>query len=179
MAEVCYIESPKLLPPKGIDFSTNGKFMALIQKKSDCKNTITVFYAGHDWKIVNGFEINDVHDPRDCKWVMGNMGIMVQDNPIECQFVIYSAMTGSIIVKHTPDSHLGLGIRRISFSPNDKQIAVGLYDSNLVIYNNVTQNPITELEHKPTITLNTRETRGQADIFKEEICRNNSGGVQM
>ena len=77
MTEVCYIESPKLLPPKGIDFSTNGKFMALIQKKGDCKNAITVFYAGHDWNIVNGFEINDVHDPRDCKWVMGNMGIMV------------------------------------------------------------------------------------------------------
>ena len=28
--EVAYIESPKLLPPKGIDFSSNGKFMALI-----------------------------------------------------------------------------------------------------------------------------------------------------
>ena len=88
-------------------------------------------------------------------------------------------MTGSQIVKHTPDSHLGLGIRNLSFSPNTKQIACGLYDTNLVIYNNLTQSLICELEHKTSITLDTKVTRGQPDIFKEELARSEHGQVQM
>ena len=86
-------------------------------------------------------------------------------------------MTGTPIVKHTPDSHLGMGIRKLSFSPNAKQIACGLYDSNLVIYNNLTQALICELDHKTQITLDTTTTRGQPDIFKEELCRTDGGHV--
>jgi len=36
---VAYIKSPKLLPPKGVDFSSNGKFMCLAEKKDkECKD---------------------------------------------------------------------------------------------------------------------------------------------
>ena len=97
---------------------------------------------------------------------MGNTGIMVQDNPLESTFTIYSAMTGGPIVKHTPDSHLGLGIRNLAFSPNTKMIACGLFDTNMVIYNNLTQNQICELDHTPTITIDTKSNRSQPDIFK-------------
>ena len=153
MKAVAALESPKLLPPKGIDFSSNGKFMCMLQKRGDCKNWVAIFYAGHDWKTVNLFEVADIWDPVDCKWVMGSCSILVQDNPLESQFILYSAMTGNPMWKHTPDSHLGLGIRNLVISPNAKLIACGLYDTNLVIYNNLTQAQICELDHPTSISL--------------------------
>ena len=68
-------------------------------------------------------------------------------------------MTGSKIVAHTPEANLGLGIRTLSISPNSKMIACGIYDSNLVIYNNCTQTQITELDHKTTIQIDTKQDK--------------------
>ena len=94
LSPTAYIDSPKLLPPKGLDFSSNGKFMCILIKKAESKNWVSIYYAGYDWKIVNGFEAPEIWDPVDCKWVMDNTAIMVQDNPIESCFTIYNAMTG-------------------------------------------------------------------------------------
>ena len=69
---------------------------------------------------------------------MNNTAIMVQDSPLESQFVIYAAMTGTKIIRHTPEAHLGLGIRTLSHSPNAKLLACGIYDTNLVLYNTMT-----------------------------------------
>ena len=124
---------------------------------------------------MNAYEITDIQDPVDCKWVMGNTSILVQDNPLESTFILYSAMTGSPIVKHNPDSHLGLGIRNLAFSPNTKMIACGLYDTNLVIYNNLTQHEICELEHAASITIDVKANKNQPDIFREELNRGDGG----
>ena len=100
---------------------------------------VSIYYAGADWKITNQFEVNaDVYDATDCKWVMNNTAIMVQDSPLESKFVIYAAMTGSKIVQQSPEANLGLGIRTLSPSPNNKMLACGIYDTNLVLYNSCT-----------------------------------------
>ena len=171
LTECCptaYIDFPKVLPPYGLDFSSNGKFMCILQKKSELKNWVSIYYAGNDWKIVNGFETPEIWDPVDCKWVMSNTGIAVQDNPIESCFTIYNAMTGQAIVKHTPDSHLGLGIRKLVESPNGKLTACGLFDTNLVVYNNSFLHKVCELEHSSSITIQNQSLDTQPDIFKEE-----------
>jgi hypothetical protein len=80
---MAYIDSPKLLPPRGLDFSSNGKFLAIAERHSDCKTWISIYYAGHDWKLSNSFETADVYDLYDCKWIMNNTHIMVQDSPLE------------------------------------------------------------------------------------------------
>ena len=80
----------------------------------------------------------DVYDATDCKWVMHNTAILVQDSPLESKFVIYAAMTGSKIVQQTPEANLGLGIRKLSPSPNSKMLACGIYDTNLALYNSCT-----------------------------------------
>lgn len=137
---VARFESPKLLPPKGLDFSSNGMFMAMLQKiGAEMKTVVSIFYAGNDWKLTNQFEIPEIYDAVDCKWVMNNTAIMVQDNPLESSFVIYAAMTGSKIVQHNPEANMGLGIRTLSQSPNSKMLACGIYDTNLVLYNTMTQ----------------------------------------
>lgn len=135
---VAYIKSPKLVPPKGIDFSSNGLFMCLAERR-DCKDWISIYYAGHEFKITNAFEVGETLDLVDCKWVMKATAILVQDNPVESKFVIYSAMTGRAIAVHTPNANSGLGIKQISVSPNEKLLVCGMFDTNLSLYNNLSQ----------------------------------------
>lgn len=113
--------------------------MALLQKVGpESKTVVSIYYAGQDWKLTNQFETPEIYDACDIKWVMNNTAILVQDNPLEAQFVIYSAMTGSRIISHQPEVNMGLGIRTLSLSPNKKLIACGIYDTNLIVYNNCT-----------------------------------------
>ena len=61
-APTAYIKAPKLVPPKGVDFSSNGKFMALVERKEG-KDWISIYYAGIDFKLTNAFEITtDIFD---------------------------------------------------------------------------------------------------------------------
>ena len=43
---------PKYLGPKGISFTENKKFAAILERK-DAKDIIGVYYAGNEWKMVN------------------------------------------------------------------------------------------------------------------------------
>lgn len=90
---------------------------------------------------------------------MHNTAILVQDSVLDAQFIIYSAMTGSKIVCHQPEVNMGLGIRVLSYSPNQKLIACGIYDTNLIVYNNCTQTQVCELDHKASITLDVNPER--------------------
>ena len=74
---MAYIDSPKLLPPKGLDFSKNGLFMVIAEKHQDAKTWISIYYTGHDWKLANSFEVPEVFDLVDCKWTMKDTHIMV------------------------------------------------------------------------------------------------------
>ena len=47
-------------------------------------------------------------------------------------------MVGTPVVKHYPDSQLGLGIRTLSIAPNKKHLACGMYSQNLTVYNQLT-----------------------------------------
>lgn len=77
--------------------------MCLAEKKDkDYKDQISIYYAGHDFKLTNSFEVADTFDLVDCKWVMKNTAILVQDCCLESKFVIYSAMTGRPLVIHQP-----------------------------------------------------------------------------
>jgi len=87
-----YINSPKMLPPKGIDYSSNKKFMALAERQN-CKDVVSIYYADNDWKMVNTFDVETM-DMSDLKWTMNDGAIIVWDNPIESRFIVYSAMTG-------------------------------------------------------------------------------------
>ena len=133
-----------------------------------------IYYAGANWQVTNQIELPDVYDAQDCKWVMNNTAIMVQDSPLESQFVIYAAMTGAKIVSHQPEANMGLGIRTLSPSPNSKMLACGIFDSNLVVYNTCTQVQICELDHKTSVQIDRsrqESSTSQPDVFKEELNR--------
>jgi len=105
-----------MLPPKGMDYSSNKKFMALAER-SNCKDCVSIYYADNDWKMVNTFDV-DTLDLTDLKWTMNDGAILVWDNPLESRILVYSAMTGQVIASHAPDANGGLGIRRLEAAPN-------------------------------------------------------------
>ncbi len=79
--------------------------------------------------MTNCFDCNDTFDLVDCKWVMLNTAILVQDSAIESKFVIYNVMTGRPVAIHQPDARMGLGIRIIKTAPNEQVLACGMFDS--------------------------------------------------
>ena len=99
---IAYIKAPKLHPPKGVDFSSNGKFMCLAEKKDkECKDQISIYYAGNDFKLTNCFDVSaHIFDLTDCRWVMRNTAILAQDCAVESKFVIFSVMTGNPLAIH-------------------------------------------------------------------------------
>jgi hypothetical protein len=58
-----HIRGPKMVPPKGLDFSKNGKFLALLERKDrESKDQISIYYSHGDFKKINVFEIPDLFD---------------------------------------------------------------------------------------------------------------------
>ncbi len=53
---VAQIRGPKLVPPKGISYTKNKKFMALAERR-DGRDWVSVYYTGSDWKLINTFEV--------------------------------------------------------------------------------------------------------------------------
>ena len=120
-----YILSPKFLPPRGLVFSENKKFAALAERK-DAKDQIGIYYAGNDWKMVNQFDV-DTYDLQDIKFINGDSSVIVWDTNLESRILIYSVATGNLVTKFEPEV-IGLGIKKLSISPNDQIIAAGLFD---------------------------------------------------
>ena len=54
---ISYIANYKLLPPKGIIFTNNMKFVALAEKKEG-RDRIGLYYAGSQWKMINSFDVD-------------------------------------------------------------------------------------------------------------------------
>jgi len=44
-----------MLPPKGLDFTQNNKFVALAEKK-DGRDKVGIYFAGNQWKMITNFD---------------------------------------------------------------------------------------------------------------------------
>jgi hypothetical protein len=88
-----------MYPPKGISWSKNGKFVAIAERR-EFKDWISIYYGGADWKLVNTFECETL-DLVDIMWTKEDSAILVYDTPLENKIIVYSAMTGEPLAKHT------------------------------------------------------------------------------
>ena len=95
-----YISQPKHLPPKGISFTENKKFAALLERR-EARDIIGIYYAGAEWKMVNRI-MTDTMDAQDVKWVSSDSALLVHDSALECKIFVYSAATGDVISKFEP-----------------------------------------------------------------------------
>ena len=99
-AATAFIRNPKMLPPKGVSFSQNKKFMALAERR-EMKDWVSIYYTAYDWKLVNTFEVETL-DMNDLQWCKLDSAILVWDTPLENKLIIYSALTGEPLAKHMP-----------------------------------------------------------------------------
>jgi hypothetical protein len=79
-------------------------------------------------------------------------------------------MTGRPLVTHTPSAHNGLGIRSLLTSPNEKLIACAMYDNQLVLYNNLSQRQVCELDHVEKLQ-SPADKPTQTVIFEEKLSK--------
>ena len=79
-----YIRNPKFAGDKGLCFSSDGKFMALAERR-DGKDYIGIYYCGN-WSLMHHFQV-DTFDLADIAWSKDNTSIIVWDSPIEVYIV--------------------------------------------------------------------------------------------
>lgn len=103
-----FISSPKMLPPKGISFSSNSRFAAIAERK-EARDVIGIYYAGLEWKMVQTIDV-DTFDLQDVMWVNNDSAIMVYDSALDSKILIYGAGTGDLLNKFEPEV-IGLGIK--------------------------------------------------------------------
>jgi hypothetical protein len=72
--------------------------MALTER-TNLKDVISIYYCGHDWSIVNSFEV-ETFDLADIKWCKADTALLIWDTPLENKILVYSAMTGEVLARH-------------------------------------------------------------------------------
>jgi len=152
-----HIKHPKYAD-KGLCFSSDGKFMALAERK-DTKDYIGIYHTG-EWKLVNYMQ-TDTFDLHDLVWSPDNSAILCVDTPLEYKFSVYCPAQG-LLQKFQPNEY-GLGIKTFKFSSNSMFLAVGSYDEKIRLFNCLSWKVITEFEHKSLLT-----DLSDTLVFKEE-----------
>ena len=95
----------------------------------------------------------ETNDLQDLKWTSKDTAILVWDNALENQILIYSAATADLLTKYQPET-IGLGIKTVSLSPDKNLMAAGMFDGSIYLYNNLVAQEIASLQHLPKIDLN-------------------------
>jgi|LauGreDrversion4_2_1035121.scaffolds.fasta_scaffold277854_2 hypothetical protein len=79
-------------------------------------------------------------------------------------------MTGRLLAVHSPNADHGLGIRRIKESPNEKLLACAMYDTQVTLYNNLSQRLICTLNHDEKIQA-SEENKRSTIVFEEKLAK--------
>lgn len=148
-------------------FTKNKKFAAIVERR-DAKDYIGVYYAGNEWSMVNQIQAS-TFDLQDIKWINGDSAILAWDSCLDSNILIYSAASGDLLTKFEPHS-IGLGIKHLAVSPTDSMIAAGLFDTGVILYNNLTAQEIACLQHVSSIDLSQKSSK-QLFVYQEEITK--------
>ena len=153
-----YINGPKF-KEKGLTFSPNGYFMALIEK-IDKNDSIGIYFTG-DFSLVCHFNI-DTFDAQDISWSLDSTSIACWDSSLENKLIIYTP-TGNVINSFIPYNN-GLGICNAKYSLNGHYLSVGFGDGVLRLYNTKTWKEAGKLNHN----INVITQENLINVFKEE-----------
>lgn len=125
--ESSYINYPKY-SKKGISFSKNGNFLALIERRQ-CIDYIGI-YETKNWKIVSHFPA-EIEDAEDLLWASDDSAIIVWNNPFKYKLIVYSISSSQLSLIN-PQTN-GLGIKKVEISPNQIYIGIGSYDGKVYL----------------------------------------------
>lgn len=143
---VSYIKYPKH-STKGMDFSMDGKYMALLERRN-YKDFVSVF-ACDSWEMLKHFA-TDTKDSSDLSFSPNSCMIAIWDSKLEYKVVIYS-LDGRFISSYSAYD-FALGLKSVSWTPSNQFLAVGSYDQQVRLLNNITWKSVCEFKHVTKIT---------------------------
>ena len=83
-----FIPHPKSLSKTGLAYTRDGRFAAVLQRKS-CKDTLGIFSVEEDWKPVRHFDVA-TQDSAAVSWSPSNEALCIIDTPLTYLVLIYS-----------------------------------------------------------------------------------------
>uniref|UniRef100_A0A3Q2C9W8 WD repeat containing, antisense to TP73 n=1 Tax=Cyprinodon variegatus TaxID=28743 RepID=A0A3Q2C9W8_CYPVA len=159
---VSYIKYPKACQ-KGIDFSTDGSYMALAERR-DCKDCISIFVCD-DWHLLRHFE-TETQDLAGLEWSPNGCVLAVWDSCLEYKVLLYS-LDGRLLSTYSA-YEWSLGVKSVSWSPSSQFLAIGSYDEKVRILNHITWKKIVQFEH-PAVIENTKTVYKEVEKRPAEV----------
>lgn len=139
-----------LIVQGGVDFSNNGKYMALAERR-DCKDYISLFDCSQ-WQLVKNFLV-DTNDLSGLSWSPDGTVICIWDSVLDYKVFLYS-LDGRCLSVYSAYDH-ALGVKCVRWSPTSQFLAIGSFDQKLRILNHVTWKTVAEHLHPAAVELNT------------------------
>jgi len=119
-----YVPNPKSIYSQGISFTKDGRFAAVLQRKS-CKDSVGIFSIVDDWKPVRHFDVAS-QDSAAISWSPTSEALCVIDTALSYLVLVYSP-DGSLLKKYSAYED-ALGIRSHSWSPDGNFLSIGSFD---------------------------------------------------
>jgi WD40 repeat protein len=165
---LAHLKYPKFAG-RGLDFTRNdnGKYMALAERRSDCKDYISIIQT-ETWELVKHFPTQTKH-LHDIKWSSCGKYLCVWDSALAYKILVYSADGASILCEYSAYDN-ALGISSVKWAPNNKLLAVGSYDSKVRLLNSLNWSVISTYSHEIDDSMKTDNTV----VFREAAYARNS-----
>ena len=125
-----------------MDFSSNGKYMALAERR-DCKDYVSLFDCAQ-WQLIRHFQV-ETTDLVGLSWSPDGKVLCIWDSVLDYKLYLYS-IDGRCLASYSAYEH-ALGIKSVSWSPTSQFLAIGSFDQKLRILNHVTWKTVAEHFH--------------------------------
>ncbi|CAF0853665.1 unnamed protein product [Adineta steineri] len=167
---VSYIKYPKKLSPKSYVFSLLKPYMALVERRNDSTDHISIFDYSSNWSMIAHFQPSDLEDLQGIEWSPIADVLCLWENSYEYKIIFYT-LDGQLLNTYKPENdRLSLGVRCARWSPTGQVIAVGDYEERITIFSYLTYKKIqSSFEHPQKLSSGKGYT-----ILKEEEYNSNA-----
>ncbi|CAF1471604.1 unnamed protein product [Adineta steineri] len=141
---VSYIKYPKKLSPNSYIFNLSKSYMALVERRNDSTDHISIFDYSSNWSMIGHFQPNEFEDLQGIEWSPNSDILCLWENCYEYKIGFYT-LDGQLLNIYKPENdRFSLGIRCARWSPTGQVLVVGDYDEHLTIFSYLTYKKIRE-----------------------------------
>lgn len=131
---VAYMKYPKQIYPNCYIFHKSKPFMALVERRSDSHDHISIFDYSKNWSMVSHFRLVAFEDLQGFLWSPSEDILIVWESFAVYKAAFYS-INGELIKVYQPTiPDLSLGIRTVCWSSTGKFVALGDYNNSITIF---------------------------------------------
>ena len=170
---VSYIKYPKKLSPNSYVFNLSKNAMALVERRTDSTDHISIFDYSNNWTMIGHFQVKELEDLQGIQWTPNEDVLCLWENCYEYKIVFFT-LDGKILNIYKPENEqISLGIRSVRWSPTGQILIIGDYDENITIFTHLTYKKIRgPFEHPQRLSSGKGYT-----ILKEEEYNDSQSGV--